>query len=148
MSFFFIISEGGFFVLAFFEFVQQLSWTALLQFLPYTFEFGLAIAIWYLKDRFRRRISYFYLVALIFQLAHTVCMEGFGEEDPEKKEASVKFQFEFLMRITAVFCFFAAPSMIFCHIYVLSYIVSVQCLVLLRGGYSDPVFRKNLLDVP
>ena len=66
MSFFFIISEGGFFVLAFFELVQQLSWTALLQFLPYTFEFGLAIAIWFLKDRFRRRISYFYLAALIF----------------------------------------------------------------------------------
>ena len=85
---------------------------------------------------------------MIIQLLHTLLHYELTELNEVDRPASIKYQFDMLVRITALNCFLAAPSMVFCHIYVLCYIVSCQCLVLLRGDLSDWNFNKNLFDVP
>ena len=45
-------------------------------------------------------------------------------------------------------CFIAAPTTIFCHTYVIFYILSVVLLILFKGDFTDPSFMTNLLEVP
>ena len=45
-------------------------------------------------------------------------------------------------------CFIAAPTTIFCHAFVICYILSVILLSLMKGDFSNPSFITNLLEVP
>ena len=72
-------------------------------------------------------------------------MEG---EDEKEQQANVKLQFDFMIRYTAATCFVAAPTTIFCHAYVICYILGVVLLILLKGDFTDPSFITNLFEVP
>ena len=155
MTKYYIVTSGGYFALAVYQYSEAPSTAALLQLLPFLIVFLLRILVFLLRDRFTNQLGWFFLAVAIFQVGHSVLGTPIGsnqggdeELDEEQVQSNLKIQFNMLGRIMAPNCFVAAASTMFCHAYVLTYILGVICLILIKGDLSNPVFITNLIELP
>ena len=137
-----------------FQLYRLPSYDGFLQVAPYMLLLFVRILLWASRERITKLIGYFYILVLIFQLAHQVFRTPADEINVAadvKEESRVKLlriKYTLLTNATFFSGVLGAPNVHFLNTNVLMYLIAFVTLSNLNGGISDPLIAEYQFFLP